>query len=217
MKTLSIFAALILFINTSNAQDSTKVETTTDFSKSTRIYGSLQVEYGILNDAPALFGYRIAANVITKKNIYMSLGYYSNIYLTETLSQNDVVVIDNVNTRTKDSESISSLKEFTFKIGYSDDISKSFMITPYLGLGYQIIERTTNKVESTTTILDLTSLTTETSTYYQIEKTNSFVIPVGVDFHLHGGNVGFVFGPYINISKYFSAGINLGLTFGNLK
>lgn len=226
MKSISILVSILFMFNTGFSQtDSTATTVPTESSESTdnsesmKIYGSLLVDFNKANENPVLFGARLGINAILKNNIYLSINYYSNIYVLETISENEIVLIEDVNPLTIDQESISSLKEYSFKFGYSNNTSEKFRITPYIGLGYQIIERTTNKIDKQfTTIhnLNTSSQSIESHTYYKTEDLNSIVVPIGVDFHWHGSKAGFIFSPYINISKYVSAGFNLGVTFGKI-
>ena len=120
----------------------------------------------------------------------------------------------------------SSYIGYNLRLGYSNSVSKSVTIVPYIGIGMENSVVTTYQLDVlSNTTSDLTSGAISSVTgkdakskrdKYLTEKHSYVTVPIGVDIHIHAKNVGLILGYYVNASKYVEGGLRVGISFGKL-
>ncbi|MFT6501096.1 MAG: hypothetical protein ACJASQ_001206 [Crocinitomicaceae bacterium] len=160
-------------------------------------YGDVQGGAGTTVQGEGLFHGTAGFNAVLKKHFYLRLG--ADLALGGSFKNPNAVI---------------GYRQYNLRVGINRGISESFSVRPYAGFGYQTLIRTTSV--NNATVDGLGALGVDVEPRYESESVNFIVVPIGMDFHIHKKNVGFVAGIYLNASQYTEFGIRLGLTFGKL-
>lgn len=166
---------------------------------SMKLYGDIQLGAGMLVKGNGLYHGTAGFNVILGNNMYLRAGGTFALGGKLTTPNSEV-----------------GYTNYGLRIGYNNEVSESFRIIPYTGIGYHSVLATTREpVEAVETANQLTGLVgVDIETRYETVNYKSFSVPVGVDFHFHNDKIGFMFGYYLLISEYTETGLRLGFTFG---
>lgn len=185
-----------------------------EITPSFKYFGDVKVGTGFTPTGAVLVNLTGGLGVILTNNLYFRAGY--------DLGFGGRIIHSN---------STVSYSGYNFKMGYSFEQSESFRVVPFFGVGYNDYKRTTYRhneelnaannlaadIKDNIPVGDKDKKKKEVKNRYLTEDVSGLSVPVGVNFHMHKKNVGFVIGGYINISKYQEFGVRLGLDFGKLK
>jgi hypothetical protein len=178
------------------------VTTSTSFGQ-LRYFGDIQGGVSAQKQEGMLFGVSGGFNAVLKSNLLLRAGVDFSLGGKFTLPNTTI-----------------SYLNYNVRVGYVNVISEKFAIVPYIGAGFLSGISTNNTFNSDSEIVAAVGSTlvdAEIERRYESKDFSSFVVPVGVDFHVHGDKAGFVIGYYMNFSEYAEAmGVRLGITFGQL-
>ena len=137
---------------------------------STKLFGDLQAGAGMTVNGIALYDASAGFNVILENQLYLRAG--------ASLSLGGRLITPN---------SAIGYTCYDLHLGFNNDISESFRIVPYLGLGYQSVLATTRTPEKVVDDLNQITGIVDLEIAPRYETTNHKLIcaPIGVDFHFN--------------------------------
>lgn len=208
MKKFILFVSLFSLGFIFAQEDMAVKEEVVEILPSTKYFGDIQGGLGFTNTSAVLYNVSAGAGIILKNNLYFRVGY--DLGLGGRLFYSNSTV---------------GYSGYNLKMGYAVDHSKKLRVVPYVGIGYNTLLRTTYRYDEVwntanglaSGALSVVGVDTEVKNRYLTETVNAFSAPIGVNFHIHGKNAGFIVGGYMSVSKYQEFGIRLGMDFGKLQ